>query len=173
MNKQAKNRIVIITIALTIVGLWISYQQLDLNRQTTQASIDYSIDNNGSTRLYTFGSSAVTINCRNGGGIDGNFYLVVKFTNASFSDETTMPYIRVNNTLVKSPFLLHKSGASMDSNSKAIFFTIDEGVSGFSISVTLEKYDQNPLKANPIYPTELEYRWNEQNKSYDQFQNKG
>ena len=138
-NKKTQ-KVAIIGIALTVISIGIGYNQLQLNVQTNQASIDYRLEK--PTKYYK-GINAITINCRNGGGMDGDFNLLLTFTNATFSNQTNQPYYQVNNTQVKVRFTLHKSGDAMDSNSKVVFFSVSENVNSFSLSLSLERLNQN------------------------------
>jgi hypothetical protein len=90
--------------------------------------------------------------------MDGDFNLVVTFTNASFSSQTEMPYSQVDNSTVKLKFVLHKG----DSGEKTVFFFVEDAA-GFSVKVTLERTNFLQflfLKANDLFPTELRYQWN-------------
>lgn len=167
MNKKTK-RIAIATLLLTAIGVWIAYNQhqLDVEKhelevQSTQASIDYSLEKR--SNYYTLDDNTITFRCNNAGEMDGHFYMVMTFINASFSTQTELPYTQVNNGLVKFHYLVHKS----ELYNKSVYFNIDEDVESFSLSLTLEKIDQNPLKANPRYPCYLYYEWNEQLQSFE------
>jgi thiamine pyrophosphokinase len=130
--------------------------------QSTQASIDFWLEK---PATLVRGVNHITVYCRNGGGMDGDFNLVVTFTNASFSSQTEMPYSQVDNSTVKLKFVLHKG----DSGEKIVYFSVEE-TAGFSVKATLERTNFLQflfLKANDIFPTELRYQWNAENSSYN------
>lgn len=135
-------------------GLVVSIFAAWLTVQTIQASIDYWLEKPESL---TRGVNSITVYCRNGGGeLDGDFYLVLTFVNASFSNQTTQPYTQVDSATVKFRFLLHKGG----SNHKMVYFSVNENVERFSISLSLKKKNYfGMLKPNSIYPNSLSYEW--------------
>ena len=135
-------------------GLVVSIFAAWLTVQTIQASIDYWLEEPESL---TRGENSITIYSRNGGGeLDGDFYLVLTFVNASFSKQTAQPYAQVDSTTVKFRFLLHKE----ESSHKMVYFSISENVERFSISLSLRKKNYfDMLKPNSIYPTSLSYEW--------------
>lgn len=129
--------------------------------QATQASVDYWLEN---LSIFMMGQNSVTIYCKNGGGMDGDFSLVVTFTNASFSDRTALPYLKVDNSTVKVRFLLHKG----ESNNKQIYFLVNAIVREFSIRLTFEKTNlADALKGNPIYSNLLTSKWNATTNEFD------
>lgn len=162
MKKSTKNWTVFLTIALAVIGTWIAYGQYQLNVQTNRASIDYGISTNGQSRFYAF-ENTVNVWCNNGGGMDGKFYLVVSLTNATLSEQQSY---KVNSTIVKIPFVLHKSGADGDSSNLNIAFTPDTSVSGFSVLLSFEKRDNNPLVANSFTYNPLQCEWNNQERCF-------
>ena len=95
--------------------------------------------------------------------MDGDFNLVVKFMNATFSKETELPYIAVDDSTVKVKFVLHKG----DSKEKTLCFLTD-GSESISISVSLESASFIEfIKANALFPTQLSYIWNPELQVYD------
>lgn len=151
----------ILTIVSVIVALIVAMATI----ASTQASIDYWLDN-PETLHFAKGVNSITAYCKNGGGMDGDFSLVVTFVNATFSNQTALPFLQVDNSTVKLKFLLHKG----ESNDKIVYFVANE-TTDFSITLTLEKSDPIGgflfLKPNGMYPTQLSYQWNEENKSFD------
>jgi hypothetical protein len=166
MRKKNRNYLAIGMFAIAAIGLFLTINRDQFFVQTNQASIDYWI---GQYSDYCFqgGNEPITINCKNGGNIDGEFYLVVTFVNATFSNQTEPTYVQVSPAVVKVPFILHKSGDSWDHNDKQMYFSVDNGVKGFSISLSLEKRNNSPLKENLITPTFLQYTLNEQYGYYE------
>jgi hypothetical protein len=150
MNKK---QLAIIGLIISVLGAWAGYNQWRLGIQTNQASVDFSFVN--AREVFYAGSNLILLDCRNGGDMDGDFNLVVTFTNASFSNQTEQPYLRVNDTIVKFGFVLPKGV----SGSKWVYFSVSENVDGFSLALALEKVGANPLKPNATYPTYLRYVW--------------
>jgi len=129
--------------------------------QSTQASIDFWLQKPDS---FTAGLNHITVYCSNGGGMDGDFNLVVKFSNAVFSTQTQMPYTNVDNSTVKIKYVLHKEGSA----EKIIYFETVHGAENFSISVSLEKASVVEfIKANQLYPTKLNYGWSWDGQVYN------
>ena len=127
--------------------------------QSTQASIDYWLQQPNAIGP---GLNQVTVHCRNGGGMDGDFNLVVKFTNATFSTQTQLPYTQVDSSTVKIKFVLHKG----DSDNQSLYFVVN-GSEPFSISLSLQSVSLFEfLKANALFPTQLQYQWNETGQNY-------
>lgn len=150
-----------IKIILTILAVLIAFLGVMVAIQSNQASIDYWLENPATLEN---GLNHITLYCKNGGGMDGDFFLVVSFTNITFSNQTELPYIQVDNSTVKFKFVLHKG----DSNDKTFYFIANNATTIFSTKVSLEKADFFQfLKANPIFPTELSYQWNEENECFD------
>lgn len=147
---------------IAIVALIISVIPIYLTIQAIQASADYWLEEK--TAFYKFGDYSIKIYCKNGGGeVDANFNLIVTFVNASFSNQTAKPYYQVDNSIVKFGYVLH----SGESTSKTVYFSINETTTEFSISLSLEKKNFfDMLKANPIYPVTLQYRWDEATNTY-------
>jgi hypothetical protein len=132
---------------------------------STQASIDFYLSN-PQNLYFKRGLNQVTTYCENGGSMDGDFNLIVTFTNATFSNQTAYPYVVVDNSTAKFAFVLHKG----ESNNKVVQFTIDNATTEFSITLTLEKTDPLGflfLRANGLYPTRLQYQWNETSQSFN------
>jgi hypothetical protein len=128
--------------------------------QSTQASIDYWLQKPDSLSP---GLNSITVHCKNGGGMDGDFNLVIKFTNATFSKQTELPYTAVDDSTVKLKFVLHKG----DSKEKTLCFVANNSGS-ISISVSLESASFIEfIKANALFPTQLPYQWNPELQVYN------
>jgi len=144
---------------ITIAGVVIAFAALWVSIQTNQASIDYWMEKK---QTFTEGLGWFTVYCKNGGGMDGDFNLVLTFTNVTFSNQTELPYAVVDNSTVKFRYVLHKG----ESAQKTIYFSINQAES-FSLALSLEKISfWDMLKPNGMYPNSLEYHWNEQEKNF-------
>ncbi len=146
----------ILTVISALVALIVAMATI----QSTQASIDFWLQKPDSL---TPGLNSITLYCKNGGGMDGDFYLTVKFINAAFSTQTNMPYTQVDESTVKVKFVLHKD----DSSEKTLYFTTNQ-TDPVTIQLTLERTTLLQfLKANDLYPTHLTYTWNPQLQVYN------
>jgi len=151
--RLTKTQIALLALIVSVFGLYWTIQ-------ITQASIDYWLEK---PEAFTADFNSISVYCKNGGETDGDFNLIVTFVNASFSNRTVKPYTQVDNSTAKFRFLLHKG----ESNQKIVYFTIHENVEGFLIQLSAEKSNfYDIVKLNPMYPTKLEYRWNEQEKRF-------
>jgi hypothetical protein len=145
-----------ITVVSALVALVVALATI----QSTQASIDFWIQK---PDTLVPGLNHITVYCKNGGGMDGDFYLVIKLGNATFSKQTELPYTSVDESTVKIKFILHKEDAS----EKTIYFTVNQ-TEDASISVSLEKASLIEfIKANALYPTQLEYQWDPQSHFFN------
>ncbi len=137
--------------------------QYDL--RTRPAYADYSIGNSVS-RYYPNGNNSISISCNNWGDRDCSFYLVLRFENASISNQTQPPYAQVGSHAAKFLFSLQKSGSPMHAGSKVVYFTIDENVTGFSCYLSRENAGLTPVSGSaPI--SYMDFGWNETSQSYD------
>ncbi len=137
---------------LTVISLFVAVIVATATILSTQASIDFWLERPASL---TPGLNHITVYCRNGGGMDGDFYLRASFINASISNQTEMPYSKMDDATVRTQFVLHKG----DSGQRTICF-ICENVTGFSVNLTLERTGLLQyifLKANALFPTQLNY----------------
>ncbi len=166
MRKKNRNSIAIGMFVIACIGVFLTINRDQFFVQTNQASIDYWIGQY-SDYCFTGENQPIVINCKNGGNIDGDFYLVTTFVNATFSNQTEKPYTQVSDTVVKVPFTLHKSGDDWDHNDKKVYFSVDTNVKGFSISLSLEKRNNSPLKENMMYPSSIQYKLDEQYGYYE------
>ena len=137
---------------ITIVSVAVAVIVAMATIQSTQASIDYWLQK---PSTFVQGLNQITVYSRNGGGMDADFYLIIKFSNATFSTQTESPYTKVDDSTVKIKFVLHKE----DAKEKTIYFLVN-GTDQISITVTLEKASiVEFIKANDLYPRQLTYRW--------------
>jgi len=153
MRVLTRNRIALIGVLVAIFGLLLSIEYY-------RASIDYWLEKR---EPLTVGLNSITLYCKNGGKLDGDFKLKLRFVNASFSNSTAKPYTYIDNSTVSFRFLLH----SDESNEKRVYFTIHNETNGFSLELSADKTNIFGIeKLNPMYPVELRYEWNEQQNEY-------
>ena len=94
--------------------------------------------------------------------MDGDFNLIVKFTNATFSTQSELPFTKVDSSTVKIKFILHKG----DSDSQVVDFVVN-GSEPFSIGLSLQSLSLLEfIKANALFPTQLRYQWNATAQNY-------
>jgi hypothetical protein len=141
-----------------LIGTVLSAIALIWTIQYTEASVDYWMTEKES---FSDGLNSVTINCKNGGQMDGDFYLVVTFVNASFSESTGQPYYIVDNSTAKFYYTLHPD----ESRSKIVKFEIDESVDSFSIHLSIEPKSWI-MKTNKVHAQNLAYEWTDEIRSY-------
>ena len=158
-HKKRNTAVVGIISIVVLIMAFLAY----LNAQPLY--IDYGI---AEVSRFHPNDNKITIYYFDRGGKPGNFYLTLKFTNATFSNQTEQPYLQVNNTLVK--FLFNKgwgSGWSATPINKTIFFAINYDAPSFSFELFDEKYDQNPISLYSYSVNSLEYHWNETLNYYE------
>jgi hypothetical protein len=128
--------------------------------QSTQASIDFWLEKPAALQQ---GLNGIKVYAKYGGGMDRDFDLIIRFSNASFSSQTEMPYTTANNgQTVILKYVLHKE----ESNEKMVYFNINSTES-VSVSVTLQQTSVLAfIKANSFYPTQLTYTWDTTNGTF-------
>ncbi len=149
-------------VLITVVSMAVAIIVAMATIQSTQASIDYYLDK---PDTFAKGLNHISVHCKNGGGMDGDFNIVLTFTNASFSSQTDQPYTKVDNSTVKLKFVLHKNDAS----ERTVYFIVDEAAAGFSMKVTLERTNFLQflfLKENSLFPTYLTYCWDKESGNF-------
>ncbi len=122
--------------------------------QSTQASIDYWLEN---PQSFAPGLNHITIYARNGGGMDGDFNLILKFSNAKISCQTELPYTNVTASSISIKFVLHRDNVV----NRTVYFETVSGADVLSVTVSLEKTSLVQfLKANQLFPTQMSFQWN-------------
>jgi hypothetical protein len=148
-------------VAIAVAGVIVAILSLVVTILVFRASVDYWLQSG----TFVKGSNTVVLNCENGGGMDGDFNLVLTLTNVTFSNQTAMPYTQVDNSTVEFRFVLHKG----DSSFKAVSFAAND-TEQFSLSLSMNGnsfWDFLMLKGNPVYPTSLQYQWNKQQSVFN------
>jgi hypothetical protein len=148
-------------VAIAVAGVIVAILSLVVTILVFRASVDYWLQSG----TFVKGSNTVVLNCENGGGMDGDFNLVLTLTNVTFSNQTALPYLQVDNSTVQFRFILHKG----DSSFRAVSFIAND-TEQFSLSLSLSGnnfLDFLLLKGNPRYPTYLQYQWNKQQNTFN------
>lgn len=120
--------------AVALVLVLLVFQIDNVSRR---ANVSYVLDTSFN-KAYLGEVNQIVMYCQNYGDRAASFYLVLSSVNASFQVQTQQNYIQVNSKTVKVPFLLQEHWFSMSAKSKPVFFTVDENVTGFSFSGSLE-----------------------------------
>jgi hypothetical protein len=158
MNKENKLLVLaLLTLILTASAFFATYNQYQLN--ASAPSILYYFDD-AQNRLGLISSEetntlSATISCHNIGKSDGAFQLIVTFVNATYSGNNETPCTVINSTCASLPWTLH----SGDHSSRILFYHLDKNVSGFSITLSIQK-ESNPMKTAELYPCVLQYTYN-------------
>lgn len=152
MANSRKKRIIKILAVIAIAHLagFLIYQLIPAN-------IEYWIDESSIREVRPDEINSMTITFRKMGR-ESSIDLTLKFTNASFSNQTDQPYIQANSTAVKFPNL---------SGYKTVFFTVDKNVAGFSVNFSFASFDLN--LAVMKFVSYLSFKWNETNKIYEPY----
>ena len=100
-----------------------------------------------------------------GKSIASDFYIIIHSENASLQVLSQQGYVWVNNRTVKVPFSLPESPQPTSAVKKEVFYTIDENVTAFSFSTSLEP---NGINLSYISPHNTEaFVWNNTENSYE------
>ena len=76
----------------------------------------------------------VSVECYNVGLIWWSFYVIIEFTDATLSKQTTQPYVQLNNLTAKFPLSLH----SLEHQAIDAYFNVGNNVKGFNAKITFE-----------------------------------
>jgi uncharacterized membrane protein len=150
---RRKRNILVYVVTLLIIALLL-FQIEDAPRR---AVITYWYA--GGTKYYGRTDNQVVMGCQNHGDRAASFYLVFSSVNASFQVTNQQNYIQASSRTVKVPFSLQESGVSMSTDTKPVFFTIDENVTEFSFSFSLEAQDYSHLVVSSG-DTDVSFVWN-------------
>jgi hypothetical protein len=131
--RKKRNLLVYCIFALFVVLLF-----SQINDVYKQAIVNFGLDNNGSTRAYLGENNIISLYSQNMGNKAVGFYVILKAENASFPTSSGQDYIQLNNKTVKVLFSLPESGLPRDSDKKPVVFRIDDNVTGFLFSTSLE-----------------------------------
>jgi hypothetical protein len=158
MRKENKLlTVALLTLVFTASAFYVAYNQYQLN--ASAPSILYYFDD-AQNRLGLISSEEyntlpATISCHNIGKSDGAFQLIVTFVNATYSGINETPCTEINSTCASLPWTLH----SGDRSSRTVFYHLDKNVSGFSITISIQK-ESCPMKTAELYPCILQYTYN-------------
>ena len=154
LRKYRRRRNILIYIAIVVV-LFSLVAQID--NVSRRAIVDFSVG--GSANFYGGETNQLAVFAGNHGNRAVSFKLIISSVNVSFQIQPQQDCIQINNRTCKVPFSLQESSLLGSSENKPLFFTIDENVSGFSFSVSLEAQPSGSVSvASGI--TYITYTWN-------------
>ncbi len=154
LRKYRRRRNILIYVAIVVV-LFSLVAQID--NVSRRAIVDFSVG--GPAKFYRGEPNQLAVSAGNHGNRAVSFRLVISSVNASFQIQPQQDYVQINNRTSKVPFSLQESSLFGSSENKPLFFTIDENVSGFSFSVSLEAQPSGSVSvASGI--TYITYTWN-------------
>jgi hypothetical protein len=102
------------------------------------------------------------IACGNYGFWESSFSLVLTFTNATFSAETSQPYQKISDTVVKFSYTLQKDEWAYTD----VYFTIGEKIISFSLKLELEPAQPFIRSTNLNGQTAVDYNWDPQENAF-------
>ena len=132
---------------------------------TRPAYVDISIDY-PEPHYYANATSSISVSANNWGTRDANFYLVLRFENASVSTQTPQLYVQADIRTAKVPLSLQNSGAPVHSGSRTVFFTIDENVTSFSCYLHIES-NGLPHVSGAAPVNSIIFKWNATSQSFE------
>ena len=120
----------------------------------------YTVDNIYSQNTTSFPETFTRIDCQNKGSFDGTFYIIIRLTNATFSENSFQPSQLINSQTIKLSFTLH----GREVNSTNVYFKIDNHASQFVISIAFQ--------TNQLFIRHAEANWAGQSEfPYDMWAN--
>jgi hypothetical protein len=157
LRRFHKKRNLLVYCIFTLLIVLLFSQANDVYKQ---AFVNFGLDNNGSTRAYQGENNTISIYSQNMGNKAVDFYVILKAENASFPTSSGQDYVQLNNKIVKVLFSLSESGLTRDSDKKPVYYRIDDNVTGFLFSTSLEsKVYREPLYIISTANSEI-FVWN-------------
>ena len=131
------------------------YEEHQVSVNANEAIIYYSLSGTPFFFNTTGTENHIVVYCANTGKTAGDFNLIIKFVNATFSAITEQPYTKINSASAEFSWDLNAG----DSASKDVYFSIDPAANRFSISLSIHS-NQGSLKTIAEIPYFLQYKWN-------------
>jgi hypothetical protein len=155
-NYARKRNIAVYCAFILVLGL-LMFQADSVSRR---ALVGYGLSNSYD-KAYRGQTNQVVWSCSNHGGRQADFYLVVNSVNASFISQNKNDYVLASSTTVKVPFSISSGG----SESRPVFFTVEDGATGFSFSTIVENKGYGGFDVNTAM-TEVTFVWNSTENCY-------
>ena len=159
LRKYRRKRNLLIYSVMVLILVLIVIQAHDVALGPTLVSFGFDVSSN---EFYPIKANQFNISSANSGLRTTSFYIVLKSVNASFVVENQQDYIQVNRTMVKIPFTFQELGRA--SESKPVFFTIDENVTSFLFKADIETQDSSTLLVGAVFW--MNCTWNSTKTSY-------
>ena len=147
---------VILVISIVLVATFlVVYEDHQVTVNANEPIIYHSLSSTPFFFNTTGTENYIIVYYANTGKTVGDFNLIIKFVNATFSATTQQPYTKINATSAEFSWDLNAG----DSASKDVYFSINPAVTGFSISLSIHS-NQGSLKTIAEFPNFLQYYWN-------------
>ena len=153
-NKQLAAIISAIIIVLAATFL-VVYEDQQSKLNANEPVIYYSLSGTSFFFNSTGTQNYIVIYCDNTGKTAGDFDLIIKFVNATFSATKEQLYTKINVASAEFTRDLNAGGL----NSTDVYFSINPTVNSFSISLSIHS-NQSQLKTISEPPIFLQYKWN-------------
>ena len=153
---RSKRNILVYVVILFIIGLLV-FQINEAPTLSKRAIVTYGYA--GDPKYYNGADNQLVMTCENVGDKVASFYLVCNGLNASLQAKTQRDYVQTSNRTVKVPFSLQERGLPLSEDRKPVYFTIDENVTEFSFTFSLEAQNSNHLVVSSG-DTSVTYLWN-------------
>lgn len=160
LRRYRKKRNLLIYGAIALVAVLLVFQAHDVAIGPTH--ISYMFDC-GTGEFSSGRTNQFNVTCSNSGFRTANFYIVLQSVNASFTAQNPEDYIQVNSTTLKIPFSFQELNRATES--KPVFFEIDQNATGFSFSACVEAQSGSSLIVITCMPT-LVGCWNSTSNCY-------
>ena len=155
--------LILVIATSSVVWLWLNEASINYGfnvdyKYEKQGDQWFTVDVNSNNHM---NDTFININCANAGYLDGTFSLIIKLTNAMFSTKTQQPYEQIDSNTVKVTYILHQN----ERKSPNIYFTIEENVISFVISLSIE-HGQTLMRSHRNGIETLTFIWDSSQNAY-------
>lgn len=154
LRKYRRKRNILVYLLVTIV-LIVALYQADTSWRTVY---EYRITDNSFPHYYPGITNQFNLTCLYLESRPASFYMVINSVNVTFPVQPQEPYVPVNSTAIKVLFTVSEGTSPLHKDTKLIFFSIDENVTGFSFRVYPETVSNILFPAGNTYG--MDYVWN-------------
>jgi len=162
-KKYRMKRNILIYLLVAIALVFSTFQAYEASRGRTV--YEYYVTDNSYPHFYPLQTNNFNLTCKFIECRPASFYMVINSVNVSFPAQPQETYIPVNSTAIKVLFKVSENTSFMDKETKTIFFSIDENVTGFSFCAYPETVSNTLFPAGSTYS--VEYVWNGLENYYD------
>ena len=160
LRQYRKKRNLLIYGAIALVAVLLVFQAHEVAIGPTH--ISYMFDC-GADEFSSGHANQFNVTCQNSGFRTANFHIVLQSVNASFTAQNPQDYLQVNSTTLKIPFSFQELTSATES--KPVFFEIDQNATGFAFSACVEAQSGSSLIVITCMPT-LAGCWNSTSNCY-------